>query len=117
MHRVVNMSDSVSSSLAGLVSRLRIAHHVPGRVRFKLEEGTGLSGALAEAKAFVDSLDAVDGISAINLNLLARSCTVEYDPKRISPLAWKDLVGGIDSPEAAALSGLLAQRWAVVRAR
>lgn len=111
------MSDCVASSLEGLVCRLRIAHHVPGRVRFKLDDGAGHAGALAEAHAFVQSLDAIEGISAIKLNPLARSCTVEYDPSRIPPTAWKDLVGGVASPEADRLAGILAARWAGLRSR
>lgn len=111
------MADCVTSSLESLVARLRIAHHVPGRVRFKLDEGAGLSGALAEAQAFLKSLDSVEGIAAIKLNVLARSCTVEYDPSHIPPAAWGDLIGGAASPEADRLAGVLAERWARCRTR
>lgn len=111
------MSDCVASSLEGLVSRLRIVHHVPGRVRFKLDEGAGLSGALAEAQAFVKSLDRVEGIAAIKLNVLARSCTVEYDPSRIPPTAWRDLIGGLESPDAERLAGILGECWGLGRTR
>lgn len=111
------MSDCVTSKVSGLVSCLRIAHHVPGRVRLKLEGGAGLAGAVAEVQAFVKLLEAVEGIGAVSLNLLARSCTVEYDPRRIAPNAWRDLVAGVDSPEAARLAEILAHRWSLVVAQ
>lgn len=117
LDQVSKMSDCVTSKVAGLVSRLRIAHHVPGRVRLKLEEGAGLAGAAAEVQAFVKSLDAVDGIGAVSLNLLARSCTVEYDPRRIAPNAWRDLIAGVDSPDAERLAEILAERWSLIAAQ
>lgn len=89
---------------------LNIAHHIPGRVRLKLvgEAGTGLGQALAEAKRFARSVAASAGIRSVNLNPLARSCVVEYDPKIIPPSAWQDLVDGIPSAPAETLVRALA---------
>lgn len=81
---------------------LRIAHHIPGRVRLKL--GTAADADLAEAvqlaKRFGRSITDAPGIRSVSVNLLARSCTVEYDPARIPPAAWEDLVRGAPSPVA-----------------
>jgi hypothetical protein len=83
---------------------LRIAHHIPGRVRLKLavENGSGLIDA-AEAKRFIRSVTGVPGIRAVSLNPLALSCVVEYDPALISPSVWNDLVAGTRSAAAEAL--------------
>lgn len=106
------MFNCADPALAGVVSRLRIAHHIPGRVRLKLEDASaaGVSQALAGAQAFVRTLDAAQGIRSINLNVLARSCTVEYDPARIPPAAWGHVIEGVDSPEASILVGILTDR-------
>jgi hypothetical protein len=84
---------------------LRIAHHIPGRVRLKLavENGSGLIDAAAEAKRFIRSVTGVPGIRAVSLNPLALSCVVEYDPALISPSVWNDLVAGTRSAAAEAL--------------
>lgn len=89
---------------------LRIAHHVPGRVRLKLDAapGAGLGQGLAEARRFVQAASTTAGIRSVDLNPLARSCVVEYDPQVIAPSAWSDLVGGVRSDGADALAGALA---------
>lgn len=94
-----------SHPLWRFVALLRIAHHIPGRVRLKLAANAdaGLAATVDEAKRFGRAVTATPGIRAVNVNLLARSCVVEYDPKRIPPAAWQDLVAGTRSTAAAAL--------------
>lgn len=89
---------------------LAIAHHIPGRVRLRLAVGTeaGMAATLAEAQQFLRSVTAMVGIRSVNLNPVARSCVVEYDPKVIPPAAWQDLVGGVRSEDAEALVRALA---------
>jgi hypothetical protein len=89
---------------------LRVAHHIPGRIRLKLasEVETGLRDALAEVKRFVSAASTAPGIRSVSLNLLARSCLVEYDPAQIAPTAWTDLIAGTRSDEALALTHRLA---------
>lgn len=88
---------------------LRIVHHIPGRVRLKLDwNAAGLGEALDDVGRFVRSVSNAAGIRSVNLNPLARSCTVEYDPTVISPAAWQDLVVGVRSAAADALLGALA---------
>lgn len=85
--------------IAGL---LRIAHHIPGRVRLKLGASAeaGLAQAMETAKGFVACVTGVAGIRSVSLNPLARSCLVEYDPVVIPPAAWDDLIGGTRSAVA-----------------
>lgn len=85
----------------------RIAHHIPGRVRLKLEGKTG--GAAAEVRLLVDAVSKVSGIRSVNVNLLARSCVVEYDPTLIAPSAWQNIVDGTRSPHAEQLLRSLAR--------
>ncbi|KAF7598218.1 MAG: hypothetical protein CGU28_13410 [Candidatus Dactylopiibacterium carminicum] len=96
---------------------VQIAHHIPGRIRFKLgaieldAEGKAM---LADARRFQGALDTLPGVKAIRLNLLARSCTVEYDPAVIPQKAWPDLLAGVDSPEAGALIRIVAEKYAEI---
>lgn len=88
---------------------LRIAHHIPGRIRLKLEADLdqGQMDAIGDAKRFGKALDDIPGIRSVKLNLLARSCTVEYDTGAIPAAAWPDLLGGVRSPAAETLLDIL----------
>ncbi|PWC44239.1 hypothetical protein [Azospirillum sp. TSO22-1] len=88
-----------------LAASLRIAHHIPGRVRLKLaaEPGPELAAAAGDAAALDRALRGVAGVRSVALNPLARSCTVEYDPTLIPPSAWTDLLAGRTSAGAEAL--------------
>ena len=84
--------------LAHFSPYLSIAHQVPGRIRLKLGKGA-LSGV---------SFEGADNKSdTINWNLLARSCTIEYDPAVIPNAAWPDLLAGTDSPAAQTLRTIM----------
>ena len=87
--------------LIRLAALLEIAHHVPGRIRLRLAANamTAAADALADARKFGAAVHSIPGIHAVNLNALARSCVVEYDPARIPPKAWTDLMNGIRSPD------------------
>lgn len=106
------MSAPDPKLLDALMAQLAIAHHIPGRVRFKL--GAPLSEAqqrsLGDARRLTGALAGAPGIRGVSLNALARSCTVDYDPECISPTAWRDLIAGIDSPPASSLREMLAGR-------
>ena len=62
-------------------------------------DGTA-GGSAAEVRRFVDAVSRAAGIRSVDVNLLARSCVVEYDPAQISPSAWQDVVEGTRSPRA-----------------
>lgn len=93
-----------------LAALLRIAHHVPGRVRLKLssDDDVALASVVASARQFQQTMADAPGIRAVSLNLLARSCVVEYDPGRIPPAAWPDLLAGTRSAAAEVLLQALA---------
>lgn len=95
-------------------SKVSIAHHIPGRIRLKLgaieldAQGRQL---LEQARQFQNALDDIRGVNDIRLNVLARSCTIEYDPKIIPAQAWPDLLAGVESPAADALLGIIGQKY------
>lgn len=92
----------MTPTLRDLAAHLRIAHHIPGRIRLKLGD-TAAKVAVESASRLFHTATEVPGIKAISVNALARSCVVEYDPARIAPSAWQDLIDGVDSEAAAAL--------------
>lgn len=93
------------SRLAELLPHLRIAHHVRGRLRLRL--GAGLLELLAQWSdvAPEDWLARLPGVTALQMNRLAASLVVEYDPRRIPPQWWERLL----SAQGETLSAVLAE--------
>jgi hypothetical protein len=95
---------------------LQIAHHIPGRIRLKLcGANDKIKSLAAYAKRFDDLWRDIPGIRSARLNLVARSCTVEYDDALIPFRAWPDLLGGARSDEALKLLGILKQKFETLR--
>jgi len=96
--------------LLRFATALSVAHHIPGRIRLKLNAPLGpeLMAMAAEAKRFGQALSATAGIRAVDLNALARSCTIQYDPAVIPPAAWTGLLAGGGDPDSDALLRALA---------
>ncbi|MFT3717438.1 heavy-metal-associated domain-containing protein [Pseudorhodoferax sp.] len=87
---------------------LHIAHHIRGRIRLKLDtRPVSMDVPRAQARGFQAVLDHIPGVASVQVNLLARSCTVHYDPKVIPERAWGDLLDGVDSDAAAILERIL----------
>lgn len=97
---------------------LRIAHQIPGRIRLKLDAGALAAHPLpaGEAGRLDAILSGIRGIRRVQLNLLARSCVVEYDAAVIPDAAWPDLLAGRDTPAAAVLAGILRETGATAGA-
>lgn len=90
---------------------IRIAHHIPGRIRLKLNHtDAGVKHVAAYAKRFDDIWQDIPGIRSAKLNLMARSCTVEYDKNLIPFHAWQDLLEGAHSDEALELLALFKRK-------
>ncbi|MDV7212058.1 HMA2 domain-containing protein [Azotobacter beijerinckii] len=87
---------------------IRVVHHIQGRIRLKLVAGyESLAGQGRQARQFQSILDRTPGVHGVRVNLLARSCTVEYDPQVIPVEAWDDFLTGVESPAAAILEQIL----------
>lgn len=101
--------EKLRASVAGV----RIVHHLKGRIRLKL-------GALpagfpapdaADLERFQALLGDIEGVRSLRVNLLARSCTVEYDPLLIPDEAWRDFLGGTRSGAAGVLENILRRKY------
>ena len=94
------------------LSGVRIAHHIRGRIRLKLET---YPADLALPGKHTHKLQAVakriPGFHSVRINLLALSCAVEYDPAVIPDQAWRDFLTGTDSPAAATLEQILRETY------
>lgn len=104
----------LAALLARFAPHVRIAHHIPGRVRLKLDAAAlkeaGVSaGALPLKGAWAGGDATLPSVQCVRWNLLAHSCTIEYDTARIAPAAWPDLLAERDTEAAQALRALLQQ--------
>lgn len=102
-------------------SCVQIAHHIPGRIRLRLTPDEPLpalsaqeKSLLAQARAFQQVLGQTPGVRAIRVNLMARSCTVEYDQQVIPVKAWSDLLQGESSAEAGVLRRIIEDKFSEV---
>jgi hypothetical protein len=101
-------------TLDALLAHVRVAHHIPGRIRLRLAKPSGGAGPRASGKTlarFCSALGAAPGIHAVRLNWMAHSCTVEYDSLRVANEAWSDLFAGVHSPHAHALREMLTHSY------
>lgn len=88
----------------GLRRHVRVAHHVPGRIRLKL---SGLSfGELRglDPRPFAGFLDGIEAVTSVRVNRAALSAVVEYDPARMSAADWSGLLEGSPQDVAAVLA-------------
>lgn len=87
--------------LLNYLDKVNIAHHIRGRVRLRLTSyPKELSSPESYLSSFQSILDKTPGIKSVRMNLLARSCLVEYDPNLIPDQAWKDFIAHINSSDA-----------------
>lgn len=99
--------------LRGSVACIRIVHHLRGRIRLRLDaDPVGvLLPAAPELKRFQALLGEIEGVRSLRINVLARSCTVEYDPGTIPFEAWGDFLMGARSAAAEVLEGILRRKY------
>lgn len=92
-----------------------IAHHIPGRIRLKFDstllDQVPISGL--DPESVRGALADVRGVKTVRFNLLARSCTVDYDCAVIPQNAWADLLAGRATPAANLLIRILHEKYEV----
>lgn len=99
-------------ALSTFLCDVRIAHHIRGRIRLKLEgRATSIGASRVDAGAFQALLDRTPGVRSVQVNLLARSCTIQYDPEVIPEQAWADYLAGTASEAAAVLERILCESY------
>ncbi|MDD5328511.1 MAG: hypothetical protein PHX38_00770 [Sulfuricella sp.] len=92
--------------------RAAIAHHIPGRIRIRLDLSLAEISRLREfdPERLRGALTTIRGVRDVRINGLARSCTVEYDAGVIPSAAWEDLLADRDTPAAKVLLDILRER-------
>ncbi len=99
--------DAVTGTLLAARRHCRIQHHVPGRLRLRFDP-VGLAAALPGRRDGLSRLlESIAGIHGIEINPIARSLIVTYDPARLAPLLWHHLVAGNPAEAEGALDNLL----------
>ena len=71
---------------------ISIAHHVPGRIRLKVDLKAVAHLPQVDPGPFVDLVGRVRGVKATRVNAAALSVVVEYDPALIAPPLWPRLL-------------------------
>ena len=89
---------------------LEVVHHVPGRLRLRLDPRLRAHPAAGELGQWSAN---GSGILSTRINPMARSLVVEYDPKRIDPAALEAFLAGADAARAKALAETLAKVFGV----
>ncbi len=69
-----------------------IAHHVPGRIRLKLDFAALAQLPKADPKPFVELVGRIRGVTTTRVNAAALSVVVEYDPHLIPAPLWPRLL-------------------------
>ena len=72
-------------TLALIAKHLTIVHHVPGRIRFRVNPGLL---RYANDTNFELIISSIEGIENTRLNRTIGSVVVHYDPDRLPPELW-----------------------------
>ena len=99
---------------------VEIAHHIPGRIRVRLlldelpELDPATETLVSRVREYKDALESIPGVRSLRVNVLARSCTIEYDRQTIPFEAWEDFLAGASSEAADVLGRIIHQKYAEV---
>lgn len=69
-----------------------IAHHVPGRIRLKLDLAALMHLPKVDPAPFVDLVGRIRGVTSTRTNAAALTVVVEYDPHLIPAALWPRLL-------------------------
>lgn len=69
-----------------------IAHHVPGRIRLKLDMAALAQLPKRDPRPFMELFKRIDGVTLTRINGAALSVVVEYDPCKIAVPVWSRLL-------------------------
>lgn len=93
------MSNNLFDKLGTLSHLITVVHHIPGRIRLKFNPAIlkelGDEG-LSELEGIKTQLE---GIKDVKLNKMARSVTLQYDPKVLPASFFEALLQGERTPE------------------
>jgi hypothetical protein len=86
---------------------LKIAHHIPGRIRLRVGADVVKDLGKVDPRVFDRILGAIDGIEDVRINPAAGSVVVRYSTSRIQASWWETLVKGEDGKAITLLRRLL----------
>jgi hypothetical protein len=105
--RVAPMAEVDLKPFLTLRRHLRIAHHIPGRIRLRAGPSIVKDLGVVDARVFDRVLGALHGIREFRANPRAGSIVVEYVPAEIRPDWWETLIHGDEAAAVALLRHLL----------
>lgn len=107
-------NPTLSQHIQSLAPFLKIAHHIPGRVRLKIDAAILKNPTVKDldSAAVLQQLGQIRGIQNIQINKLARSCTIEYDKAILPQDAWADLLDAKDTAAARILFNIIEEKYA-----
>lgn len=101
------MDKTDIDTLISLREYLSVAHHVPGRIRLKLNPAIRQALGLRDSSAIERAVQAVPGIRQVRLNTLAGSVVVEYASDIIQPVWWQTLLASDEQQARTLLASVL----------
>ncbi len=98
VHPGASQTDMDVQDIVELKRFITVAHHVPGRIRLKLDPAVRHH---PKAKALAALAQKGNGGLRDRLNILARSMVLEYDPARLDPARVEDFFTSKDPDRTA----------------
>lgn len=89
--------DTLIDLFIDLRQCLKIAHHIPGRLRLRASLSAATKNFQVSPDAIEKLLTSLDGVKDVRLNKLAGSATISYDRKKLHPDFWPALL--TDDPD------------------
>lgn len=83
-----------------LIRYISIVHHIPGRIRLKINKSILDEPILKNLEDYTDFLKIkVPGIQTLRINKAALTIIIEYDPQKIPLTRWEQLINSTDDQE------------------
>ena len=86
---------------------LKIAHHIPGRIRLRVGASVFKDLGKVDTQVFDKILGAIEGIRDVRVNVAAGSVVIAYTPTVIQSSWWETLLKADDNKAVALLQRLL----------
>lgn len=89
-----NQENDLLNSLAQEIGqRIRLAHHIPGRIRLKFDPSLADHPQKESLKHWLPELNSFE---LVNFNPVAKSALIQYDPKKVPPELVNELFSSPD---------------------
>lgn len=101
------MTDTDLGTFLALRRHLKIAHHIPGRIRLKVGSTVFEELDTIDPSVFDRILHAIDGITDVRINKAAGSVIIAYAADTVDPDSWQTLINGEDDDARLLMTNLL----------